>query len=106
MLTMSNFAMRMLATLAAAHALAGCAAHGSSTNSRAAHPPDQEIPGTQRGAPGPGRGAMDMKAMCAMYRDMQHASTDQRPAMMDRQMKGMSPEMRRQHMEMMRQQCQ
>lgn len=49
--------------------------------------------------------AMDMNAMCVTYRDMQNASIEQRRAMMDQQMKGMSPEMRQQHMEMMRQQC-
>lgn len=48
---------------------------------------------------------MDMNQMCAMYRSMQNAPADQRQAMMDQQMKGMSAEMRQQHMEMMRQQC-
>jgi hypothetical protein len=50
---------------------------------------------------------MDKEAMCAMYRGMRDAPTDQaRQAMMDRNMRGMSPEMRQQHMDMMRQQCQ
>jgi hypothetical protein len=50
---------------------------------------------------------MDEESMCAMYRNMRDAPTDQaRQAMMDRNMQGMSPEMRQQHMEMMRQQCQ
>jgi len=49
----------------------------------------------------------DKDAMCAMYRGMRDAPTEQaRQAMMDRQMQGMSPEMRQRHMEMMRQQCQ
>jgi hypothetical protein len=52
-----------------------------------------------------GPGGMDTKQMCAMYRNMQSAPADQRQAMMDQQMKGMSPEMRQQHWEMMRQQC-
>lgn len=50
---------------------------------------------------------MDKDAMCAMYRSMQNAPTEQdRQAMMERDMQGMSPEMRQRHMEMMRQQCQ
>ena len=50
---------------------------------------------------------MDKDAMCAMYRNMQNASTDeQRHEMMERNMQGMSPEMRQQHMEMMQRQCQ
>jgi len=50
---------------------------------------------------------MDKDAMCAMYRGMRDAPTEQaRQAMMERNMQAMSPEMRRQHMEMMRQQCQ
>jgi hypothetical protein len=48
---------------------------------------------------------MDMSQMCAMHRNMQSMPMEQRQAMMDQQMKGMSPEMRQQHMEMMRQQC-
>lgn len=50
---------------------------------------------------------MDKDAMCAMYRSMRDAPTEQaRQAMMDQNMKAMSPRMRQQHMEMMRQQCQ
>jgi len=50
---------------------------------------------------------MDKDAMCAMYRNMQTAPTEQdRQAIMERNMQGMSPEMRQRHMEMMRQQCQ
>lgn len=50
---------------------------------------------------------MNKDAMCAMYRSMQNAPTEQdRQAMMERNMQGMSPEMRQRHMEMMRQQCQ
>jgi hypothetical protein len=50
---------------------------------------------------------MDKEAMCAMYRNMRDAPTEQaRQAMMDRNMQGMSSETRQQHMEMMRQQCQ
>jgi hypothetical protein len=48
---------------------------------------------------------MDMSQMCAMHRNMMSMPMEQRQAMMDQQMKGMSPEMRQQHMEMMRQQC-
>lgn len=50
---------------------------------------------------------MDKEAMCAMYRSMRDAPTEQaRQAMMDQNMKAMSPGMRQQRMEMMRQQCQ
>jgi hypothetical protein len=50
---------------------------------------------------------MNKDTMCAMYRSMQTAPTEQdRQAMMERNMQGMSPEMRQQHMAMMRQQCQ
>jgi hypothetical protein len=59
--------------------------------------------GTAAGKMGPG--GMDTNQMCAMYRSIQNAPADQRQAMMDQHMKGMSAEMRQQHMEMMRQQC-
>lgn len=50
---------------------------------------------------------MDREAMCAMYRSMRDAPTEQaRLAMMDRNMQAMSPEMRERHIEMMREQCQ
>jgi hypothetical protein len=50
---------------------------------------------------------MDKESMCAMYRSMRDAPTEQeRQAMMERNMPGMPPGMREQHMEMMRQQCQ
>ncbi|ALK96093.1 hypothetical protein AB595_08615 [Massilia sp. WF1] len=50
---------------------------------------------------------MDKDAMCAMYRSMRDAPTEQaRQAMMDQNMRAMSPEMRQRHMEMLRQQCQ
>jgi hypothetical protein len=50
---------------------------------------------------------MDKEAMCAMYRSMRDAPTEQeRQALMDRNMQDMPPEMRQRHMEMMRQQCQ
>lgn len=70
--------------------------------------------GTQAGCSmmGDGKAAagmqqMDKESMCAMYRSMLDAPTEQaRQAMMDRQMQGMSAEMRQQHMDMMRQQCQ
>ena len=54
-----------------------------------------------------GMGQMDREAMCAMYRGMRDAPSEQeRQAMMDRHMQAMSPEMRQRHMEMMRQRCQ
>ena len=59
-------------------------------------------------AAGPaGMHRMDKDAMCAMYRKMQNAPTDEeRHEMMERYMQNMSPEMRQQHMEMMQRQCQ
>lgn len=54
-------------------------------------------------------GAMDeanRTHMCAMYRDMRDAPSEQaRQAMMERHMQSMTPEMRQRHMEMMRQHC-
>ncbi|NHZ91115.1 hypothetical protein F2P45_19130 [Massilia sp. CCM 8733] len=106
MLSKPNFPIRMLATLAAAHVLAGCAMPGCATTNPGSFPPGRDTPGAEAGAPRSGRGAMDMTAMCAMYRDMHSAAPGQGPAMMERHMKGMSPEMRLQQMEMMRQRCQ
>jgi hypothetical protein len=40
-----------------------------------------------------------MDAMCEMHREMQAAFPEQRQAMLDQQMKGMSPEMLQRHME-------
>lgn len=52
-------------------------------------------------------GPMDKDAMCAMYKQMQSARTpEERRAMMNERMPGMSPEMQQQHMLMMQQQCQ
>lgn len=63
--------------------------------------------GGQAGCGSAGMQHMDKDSMCAMYRSMRDAPTEQaRQMMMDRQMQGMSPEMRQHHMEMMRQQCQ
>jgi len=59
------------------------------------------------GASEGGPHTMDKDAMCAMYRGMRDAPSEQeRQAMMERNMPGMSPEVRQQHMEMMQQQCQ
>jgi hypothetical protein len=59
------------------------------------------------GCPMMGCGAMDKEAACRMYRSMGDAPNEQeRQAMMERYLQGMSPEMRQRHMEMMRQQCQ
>ena len=82
--------MRIVAGLALAAGLAACA-----------HPDVAAEHGEMHQHP------MDKDAMCAMYRNMQNASTDeQRHEMMERNMQGMSPEMRQQHMEMMQRQCQ
>jgi hypothetical protein len=125
---------RSLIALLAATALSACTAPGDTTD-HGAHHPDQAAGATTSPAPSGngmtggqsgggmmggqsgsgmmggtatgqmGPGGMDMNQMCAMYRNMQSVPADQRPAMMDQQMKGMSPEMRQQHLEMMRQQC-
>lgn len=51
-------------------------------------------------------GMMDMKSMCDMHKQMMGAkSDDERQAMMDKRMKGMSPEMRDKQMHMMNEQC-
>jgi hypothetical protein len=63
--------------------------------------------GSQAGCGSAGMQHMDKDSMCAMYRSMRDAPTEQaRQMMMDRQMQGMSPEMRQHHMDMLRQQCQ
>jgi hypothetical protein len=122
MLAITSSPIRMLATLLTTVALAACASPDSTTD-HAGHHPDQAtgtptqasggMPGGQGGTGMTGGMSsgqmnpegMDMKQMCAMYRNMQNMPMEQRQAMMDQQMKGMSPEMRQQHMEMMRQQC-
>jgi hypothetical protein len=84
------------------------AGHGAHHPDQGAGRPMQPGGPMAMGGPSPGQMAprgMDMNQMCTMYRNMQSAPTEQRQAMLDQQMKGMSPEMRQQHMEMMRQQC-
>lgn len=49
---------------------------------------------------------MDMKAMCGMHQKMMNARTpEERRAMMEESMKGMSPEMQQKHMDMMQEKC-
>ena len=81
---------------------AGCGMMGGGTTG------SQAGCGSAGQAAGPGGiQHMDKDAMCAMYRRMQNAPTEQeRHEVMERNMQGMSPEMRQRHMEMMRQQCQ
>jgi hypothetical protein len=51
-------------------------------------------------------GMMDMKSMCDMHKQMMGAkSDDERQAMMDKRMKGMSSELREKQMQMMNEQC-
>ena len=119
---MSTFpAIRGVAALLASLALSACMAPGSGPGHAAHHPAEAGGPpaqggagmmgggmqgGATMGAAGPGQqGGMDMGRMCAMHRDLQNAPADQRAAMMEEQMKGMSPEMRQHHMDMMRQHC-
>jgi hypothetical protein len=111
-----------LAAILAAVTLAACTTPGDATGHTTHHPDQAAVspaqPGgmTMGGQSGTGMTAgtstsqmkpegMDMNQMCAMYRNMQNTPMEQRQAMLDQQMKGMSPEMRQQHMEMMRQQC-
>lgn len=64
--------------------------------------------GMMSGSSGGQMGTMqsDKRSMCEMYGQMTHArSPEERAAMMDERMKGMSPEMKQQQMQMMEQQC-
>lgn len=112
----------LIAVLAAAAALAGCAANQTQPKTgdeHKEHHPAGAVAqpsggmgmmgqggGGQMGMMGQGGGQMDMKSMCTMHDRMKNARTpEERGAMMDERMKGMSPEMRQRHMEMMQQQC-
>lgn len=106
--------VRFFVLLVTTSALAGCSTSGGSPDKGTALPDQgsqmmmggpQSGTGSTGAAGSMGTGQMDMSAMCQMYRNMQNASPEQRQAMLDQQMKGMSPEMRQQHMEMMRQHC-
>jgi hypothetical protein len=122
MFTPSELSIRSLAALLAAIALAACTTPDNTTDHAVHHPEPAAAspaqPGGMRMEGQSGAGmmgetasgqmkseGMDMNHMCAMYRNMQNMPTEERQAMLDQQMKGMSPEMRQQHMEMMRQQC-
>ena len=85
------------AAMLASALLAGCAGmHGHHGADR-----DRKMGATQAG-----QGADDMQAMCAHHREMMGAKTpEERQAMMERHMQGMTPEMRSRHMEMMRERC-
>ena len=127
-------ASSLIAVLAAAAALAGCAANQTQPKTgdehKEHHPAGAAAQpsggmgmmgqggGGQMGMMGQrgagqmgmmgqdGTGQMDMKSMCEMHGRMKNARTpEERGAMMDERMKGMSPEMRQRHMEMMQQQC-
>jgi len=113
----------LVAVLAAAAALAGCAANQAQPQTgdghKEHHPAGAAAQpsggmgmmgqggGGQMGMMGQGgAGQMDMKSMCEMHGRMKSARTpEERGAMMDERMKGMSPEMRQRQMEMMQQQC-
>lgn len=108
-------------SLTIAVALAGCAGTGADS----AHHPGPGHSGAQGGgmmgggmmgggtagptaATGtpPALTPMDREAMCAEYHQIQNAPTDQqRQAIIEQHMQGMSPEMRAHHLDMMRQQC-
>jgi hypothetical protein len=52
------------------------------------------------------RGERDMAAMCQMHREMMGAKNgEERRAMMQERMKGMSPEMMQKHMAMLQEHC-
>lgn len=63
-------------------------------------------PCAQAGGGACGTPDANTEAMCAMYRGMRDAPSEQeRQARMEARMGGMAPAMRQQHMEMMRQRC-
>lgn len=114
---------RFVAAFAAALALGACTTPDAGTDTVAQQPEQRAgsataspapagsgamgsgmMGGTQAGGPAMA-GQMDKDAMCAMHREMQNATMEQRQAMMEQHMKNMTPEMRQQHMEMMQQQC-
>jgi hypothetical protein len=114
MLIILNSSIRMLAALATTLIVGACTTPGGATTDHGAYHPGQASPSDEAGAPRPGGAMMggqsgsremDMNAMCAAHRRMHNAPPEQRQAMMDQYMKGMSPEMRQQHMEMMQQKC-
>lgn len=89
-------------------ALTACATGTSGTQqSSASGASSSTAPGTMMGRPGAGQaGMMDQQSMCAMYGNMMGSRTpEERQAIMDEHMKGMSPEMRQQRLQMMQQQC-
>ena len=92
--------LRSITGLLTATAIGACTAPDGAGR-HAPHHPDREA----RGGRMMGSQPDDMGQMCAIHRHVQNTPADQRQAMLDQQMKGMSPEMRRQHMEMMRQHC-
>lgn len=105
-----NSLTRLLAVLAMAATLGACA-----SPERGANNPAQQSGSTTMGSGMMGSmqsggpmmsGQADKDAMCAMHRNMQNATREQRQSMMDQQMPGMSPEMRQRHMQMMQQHCQ
>lgn len=102
----------IMSTVIFAHAaLAGCTT-GPFGRHKQHHPPvtDTQSPGAAESASSvadkPMNMDMDMNVRCQVHRDMMSARTQQeRRAMMERHMKGMSPDMMQKHLDMMQEKC-
>jgi hypothetical protein len=102
--------MRLIGALSAGALLAACMTE-QATPAQGGHGPmmgGHAGEATASGAPPAAArpDGADMRRMCRMQQDMQHASPAERQAMMEQHMKDMSPDMRRHQMEMMQQHCQ
>jgi hypothetical protein len=100
---------RMILALVATTALTACADQGGMMTGGRVGPYGSSMGGgMMSGSSGGPMGMMqsDTKSMCEMYGQITHArSPEERAAMMDERMKGMSPEMKQQQMQMMEQRC-
>ena len=102
-------AARMILALVATTALTACADQGGTMMGGRGGPYGSSMGGGMMSGSSAGQmGVMqsDKKSMCEMYEQMAHArSPEERAAMMDERLKGMSPEMRQQQLQLMGQQC-
>ena len=100
---------QIIVALVATTAVTACADQGGMMRGEHVGPYGSPMGGgMMSGSSGGQMGMMqsDKKSMCEMYGQMTHArSPEERAAMMDERMKGMSPEMKQQQMQMMEQQC-
>lgn len=107
----ANFSsLIMLAVMSAAAGLTGCTPAVDARHGRH-HPTPANAQPTDAPTGAPGTAAeqehRDMTERCRVYREMMDAATPQeRGAMMDQRLSGMSREQMQRHMEMMRQKCQ